>query len=90
MQKLKLKVKHVLDNGAVVMVPERAFESFKVKKGTDKKLSEKEIAKLQPGEFDMVKEQVHPSCKLQFTVLDNDKTGYKEGDLYEVTLQKVK
>jgi hypothetical protein len=89
-QKLRLKIKSIEPNGAVILVAELPYVVEPIDKKTGKPMTAKQFAKAKPGQFKPSQKQVHPIVRFQLVPIEGDKTKYSVDDVYEVELKKVK
>lgn len=96
--RLKFRVKDVVNN-KLVLVPCVAFKTKQFDKATGKQLTTKQLEKKKAHEIDIVRELTEnksfwndaPSARLEIVADDPAKIkDVKVGDLYTVTLTKIK
>lgn len=92
MQKLRLKVKSIEPNGAVILVAEKTMQANRVHVDakTGKTLTDKQLAKTKLTRVKTSFENIHPIVRLQLIPLATDKTVYKVGDVFDFSVTPVK
>lgn len=89
MQKLRFKVRHASPNGMVLLHTEKLHEVEFLNDG--KKITEAQAKKLKDkSKLTRKATRTRPFAKLHFIPLPGDKTVYKAGEIYEVTISKAK